>query len=192
MTNSSVLVPTCVCPVPHDNQECSTPDGSGSGGFVAWLTSSPAHAAVVAGSTVALLLVVGVMVVRRNRSTTISLRQGHPQSLSEAGMLLAVVFLDRWVCVSSTCLKRSIPCCYCAPTLRCAPPPPHRRHQADSLREAFIGVDMTYVINAAEIECDYHRPIGSGGFAQVFRGVYKGMDVAVKVIHSSLMQSMDR
>ena len=71
-------------------------------------------------------------------------------------------------------------------------PPPHRRHQADSLREAFIGVDMTYVINAAEIECDYHRPIGSGGFAQVFRGVYKGMDVAVKVIHSSLMQSMDR
>ena len=27
---------------------------------------------------------------------------------------------------------------------------------------------------------------------QVYRGVYKGMDVAVKVIHASLMQSMDR
>lgn len=36
------------------------------------------------------------------------------------------------------------------------------------------------------------KPIGAGGFAQVFRGKFRGTDVAVKQIHAYLMNSSDR
>ena len=38
---------------------------------------------------------------------------------------------------------------------------------ADSMSDTLLGVDMTSVIEASEVRCDYTKPIGSGGFAQV-------------------------
>ena len=49
-----------------------------------------------------------------------------------------------------------------------------------------------WLLNSAEVVFDATRPFGSGAFAQVFRGRYRGQDVAVKVIHQNLLDNEER
>ncbi len=49
-----------------------------------------------------------------------------------------------------------------------------------------------WVLRSEDVDYDPTKAIGAGGFAQVFRGKYRGQDVAVKVIHQNLLDNEER
>ena len=65
-------------------------------------------------------------------------------------------------------------------------------HAGGSERDLPLELSSDWIINMDEVLFDITKPIGAGGFAQVFRGRYKGQDVAIKVIHQSLMDTPEK
>jgi predicted unusual protein kinase regulating ubiquinone biosynthesis (AarF/ABC1/UbiB family) len=55
-----------------------------------------------------------------------------------------------------------------------------------------VGIASDWLLREEELVYDLSDPVGSGGFAQVFRGKYRGQDVAVKVIHQNLLDNEER
>ncbi len=66
------------------------------------------------------------------------------------------------------------------PSVAAVPPP------------APVGIASDWLLREEELAYDLSDPVGSGGFAQVFRGKYRGQDVAVKVIHQNLLDNEER
>ena len=52
--------------------------------------------------------------------------------------------------------------------------------------------DPHWLIDTKRLRYNVNRPIGSGGFAQVYKGSYNGSEVAVKVIHAFLLTSAEK
>ena len=68
-----------------------------------------------------------------------------------------------------------------------------RRKHDQALEEVVLGrLSRDWVINSDDLVYSASKPIGAGGFAQVFKGSYNGVTVAVKVIHAYLIKTEDR
>lgn len=68
-----------------------------------------------------------------------------------------------------------------------------RQKKAVELEEVVLGrLSHDWLINSDDLVYNIHKPIGAGGFAQVFKGSYNGVPVAVKVIHAYLLKTEER
>lgn len=59
------------------------------------------------------------------------------------------------------------------------------------LQELPQGMEKRFLIDHAQLKLE-RKPVAAGGFAQVFRGKYRGQTVAVKVLHNFLTDTQGR